>query len=354
MMGLTHAAIAATGAALLMQTTDPLTLGLAVIGSQLPDLDTSTSLIGQLCYPISHRLEDCYPHRTITHSVLATAAIALVSFGVWFFVREKLGFGIAVAAALPLGHVLSTFSDTCTKQGVQLFWGLTDDPVWCVFGMNPRRRLRTGGTAEYWVVAIVVLVLAVTLNLNAQGGLKQVATDKLNLNDPTVEKTYNESAATNHIWATIEGYKASDRAPFTGRLLVIGEESGFVVMSEVGAVYKIGDGIVSEKLKTEPGDAATTTLSAIAFDDEETVPKLQQLVTQHQGSLVLLTGQLSVDFAEDVPVELQPDQLQTLRVTGDTVTLNYCPIEKAIALLNDQWSIGQLNVKIISPSPWGA
>jgi len=352
MMALTHAAIAAAGTALALQTADPLVIGLAVLGSQLPDLDTSTSVIGQICWPISHWLEDRYPHRSVTHSLLATAAIAVISAGLWVFVREIFNFStpMQMAIALPLGHVLSVFSDTFTKQGVQLFW---PEPAWCVMGLNPRRRLRTGGTNEYWVLAVTIAVLAVVLNFNIQGGITQVATDSLNLNDPTVEKTYNSNASTNHVWATIEGYKASDRAPFTGRLLVVGEESGFIVMTETQAVYRVGDGVVADKVKTEKGDHAQTTLEAIAFDDEETVPRLLTFEGQHKGAIILLSGQLSVDFAEEIATELQPDQLEVLAVTGDTVTLNYCPIEKAIAVLKDQWAIGQLNVKIISPSPWG-
>jgi hypothetical protein len=46
------------------------------------------------------------------------------------------------AAALPLGHLLSCFSDTFTKQGVQLFYLY---PAWAVSVSNPRRRLKTAG-----------------------------------------------------------------------------------------------------------------------------------------------------------------------------------------------------------------
>jgi inner membrane protein len=51
-------------------------LGLAVIGSQLPDLDTTTSTIGKIFFPISSWIEDRFPHRSVTHCLLATAAIA--------------------------------------------------------------------------------------------------------------------------------------------------------------------------------------------------------------------------------------------------------------------------------------
>ena len=48
MMAITPAAIAAAGNSLILGTANPFNLGLAVLGSQLPDLDASTSLIRNL------------------------------------------------------------------------------------------------------------------------------------------------------------------------------------------------------------------------------------------------------------------------------------------------------------------
>ena len=72
-MSITHATIAAAGTSLIIGTADPMALGLAVLGSQLPDIDTTTSTIGKICFPISSFLEDRFPHRSITHSLLTTA-----------------------------------------------------------------------------------------------------------------------------------------------------------------------------------------------------------------------------------------------------------------------------------------
>ena len=146
MLSITHASIASAGTSLILGTADPLPLGLAVIGSQLPDLDTTTSTIGKIFFPISSWIEDRFPHRTITHSLLATAAITLVSLSVNYFWLQG---DIKSAIALPLGHLLACFSDTFTKQGVQLFY---PEPVWAVSVSNPRRRLKTGGAGELWVL----------------------------------------------------------------------------------------------------------------------------------------------------------------------------------------------------------
>ncbi len=58
MMAVTHAMIAAAGTSLILGTASPMTLGLAVLGSQLPDLDTTTSTIGKIFFPISSWIED--------------------------------------------------------------------------------------------------------------------------------------------------------------------------------------------------------------------------------------------------------------------------------------------------------
>ena len=104
-MAITHAAIAAAGVSIVLATGQPLDLLLAVVGSQLPDLDTSGSLIGQVFYPVSHWIEARYPHRSVTHSFLASGVIFLVSacvsqvwLGSWW--------GLV---ALPLGHLLACF-----------------------------------------------------------------------------------------------------------------------------------------------------------------------------------------------------------------------------------------------------
>jgi inner membrane protein len=144
MMALTHGAIAAAGTSLILSTANPMALGLAILGSQLPDLDSTNSTIGKIFFPVSSWIEDRFPHRSVTHSLLATAAIAVLSLSIGYYFLGN----IWMAIALPLGHLLACFSDTFTLQGVQLFY---PDPAWAVSVSNPRRRLKTGGAGELWV-----------------------------------------------------------------------------------------------------------------------------------------------------------------------------------------------------------
>ena len=86
-----------------------------------------------------------FPHRSVTHSPLATATIAL-----------------------PLGHLLACFSDTFTKQRVQLFY---PEPVWAINVSNPRRRLKTCGAGELWVLGIAISLLTLGIYLANGGGI---------------------------------------------------------------------------------------------------------------------------------------------------------------------------------------
>ncbi len=332
MMALTHCAISAAAVGFALSTTEPLPMAMAILGSQLPDLDTSTSIIGQVFFPVSRWLEQKFPHRTLTHCFLATIAIAICSLPL------KFQFGMKVWLALFLGHLISCFSDTFTKQGVQLFW---PQPVWCVFGSNPNRRLTTGGTGEYWVLVGAVALIAVNVNLTNAGGVVMVASNTLGLRGEAVN-TYNENAASREVWANVDGVFARDRTPADGKYLVIDAVgSEFVLMSTDGKVYKTGTDIITEKITTTTGKPQTNQLLTLAFDDEN---PLEQLATIQPGKLTFVSGQLTVDFPEDIPVE----QSNVYQLSGSTIKFNYCSLAQVVELVKDQYVIGTLTVKIIN------
>jgi inner membrane protein len=342
MMALTHSAIAAAAAGFSLGTTDPLVMGMAILGSQLPDLDTSTSLIGQICFPVSRWLEARFPHRTLTHCFIATAAIALVSFLLW-----RSGLDWKAAAALPIGHLVSCFADTFTKQGVQLFFPAS---AWCVFGSNPNRRLTTGGVGEYWVLAGAIALVALNIHLTGSGGIVRVAGQSLGLKSEAIS-TYNQSAASQQVWAKVEGVYASDRTDASGKYFIldtVGNE--FIVLDRNGKIYQTNQQILTTKVTTEVGATAQTQIQTLTFDDEDAVPKLQQLKASHPNAAIFVTGDLTIDFPEDVELPV-PTGYPTAQVSGATLKLSYEGIEKAIELLTEQYAIGSLGVKVISPAP---
>lgn len=120
----------------------PATVGAAVAGSLLPDIDHPKSWLGRRLLPISLPLTMLVGHRGITHSLLAVVGMA--------FVLTFYG-GVAggVVTALCIGYVVHLSGDFVTNSGIPLFW-----PI--------KRRYRlplatTGGFVEPLIVLAVVV-----------------------------------------------------------------------------------------------------------------------------------------------------------------------------------------------------
>ena len=262
-----HAAIATAGVSLLFSTADPLPLALAVLGSQLPDLDTTTSVIGQVCYPISSWIEDRFPHRSITHSLIATAAIAVIALPIGLYFGNW-----QVAAAVPVGHLFSCCSDCFTRQGVQLFWPV---PAWAISVSNPNRRLRTGSTGEYWVLVAAVGLLLLGIQLAGTGGVAQSMGSNLGLRDTAIA-TYNANAD-KAIYADIKGVWADDRSRADGEYLILKAQGNEFIVTDGSGIYLTGQNIIPESLKTRTGEPIQVSRETISFSDENPTEKFQQL-----------------------------------------------------------------------------
>ncbi len=278
MMALTHATIAGSVVSLALGDCSPLVLGCAILGSQLPDIDTSTSLVGSAAFPVSRWIEARYPHRSITHSFLATGAIAILALPLYLYVDWK------PWVALWAGHLVSIFSDTFTKQGVQLFY---PSPVWCVRGLNPRRRLTTGGTGEYWVLAAAVALLVFSFYTYTGGGLIFKASQTFGIKSAQ-ERIYNDNAGTRHVYANIQGARTSDRSPVNGRFWILGKSGSEYIITDGKQIYKTGESgqIVPSRLVAEPGAFATSKVYTLVFDDENPLTTFKALAENFSTALV--------------------------------------------------------------------
>jgi inner membrane protein len=113
------------------------------VASVLPDIDTGSSFIGRVLPLLTRFIERRFGHRTLTHS-LPFAALLSVLFLV------PLLAGIDLFACLLAGWVSHSLLDTCTPNGVRLFYPFSD--VRCVFpfdGNSPHRfRVATGSKID--------------------------------------------------------------------------------------------------------------------------------------------------------------------------------------------------------------
>lgn len=340
MMALTHAAIAGSAVSLVLGDCSPLVLGCAIAGSQLPDIDTSTSLVGSVAFPVSRWIEARYPHRSITHSFLATGVIALLSLPLYFYLGYK------PWIALFAGHLVAIFSDTFTRKGVQLFYPA---PVWCVRGLNPRRRLITGGPGEYWVLAAAVGFLVFSFYTYTGGGLIFKASQVIGIKSAQ-ERIYNQNAGTRHVYANIQGARTSDRASVKGRFWILGKSGSEYYVSDGKQVYKTGETgqIIPSRLVAEPGAFATSNIYTLIFDDENPLTTLKELGNKFKGQPVYLNGALQIDTPEEMKITANPNVLDTSKVNGTTYTQEFNPLNKAIAELEGQYATGQIQAKVFS------
>ena len=235
-----------------------------------------------------------------------------------------------------MGHLLACFSDTFTKQGVQLFY---PNPARTISVSNPRRRLKTGGAGELWVLGIAIA---------NGGGITIKVSQNLGLRDGIV-RIYNENAATNQVYASITGYWTSDRTNADGKYLIIGNEGKEFVVTDDKSVYKTGAQIITNRVTTTVGEATRTDIRNLTFNDEDAVPQLLELQQAYSGADIYLNRELTVDFPEDVRIPIEPNQMATAALSGNWYKFEYCSLDRAIALLKNQYVVGTVEVKIVQP-----
>jgi inner membrane protein len=106
--------------------------------------------------------------------------------------------------------------------------------------------------------------LIVGITLATGGGITQKVSQQLGLREGLVE-IYNQNAATHHVYAEIKGVKASDRSPISGKFFILGNAGSEFVVTDGKGVYKTNEQIITSKLTTEVGEAATTQVRSLCL-----------------------------------------------------------------------------------------
>ncbi|MGH8612420.1 MAG: metal-dependent hydrolase, partial [Gammaproteobacteria bacterium] len=148
----THVAFASAlylgGAALFEYETDPVGWAIACAASLLPDADLPTSKLGRALFWLSTRLEKRFGHRTITHSVIAIATLALLSSPL--LLVKPIYFWCVVG-----GYWSHIWIDMLNIRGADLLW---PSPIRLVMPGNRKYRVEVGSKAE--MVLLTSLVAA--------------------------------------------------------------------------------------------------------------------------------------------------------------------------------------------------
>ncbi|MGE5658476.1 MAG: metal-dependent hydrolase [Actinomycetota bacterium] len=342
-MAITHCVASVAVGSLALQTTDTTAIALLIAGSQLPDIDNTQSAVGRMVWPLARFFEERWPHRTITHSLWATVAIAVTSFAICKHLQSPHWL------ALPLGHFIAICTDTLTPEGVQLFW---PSPVWAVCGSNPNARIRTGSKGELMLLAFFAGLLSFSIWTIDTGGVKLWFNQLLGVRDGVMQ-TITASGGNKHIYIDIIGNFNSDRQAIKKRFWVIEQEGNEFIVADSEGIYKTGvtGQITAQRLVPQPGEPAQYQVIGLDFSEEEIAVKLQAIASANPSSLIFLTGILTIDSPEEVQLSINPKQLQTLKIVGNQAQLESCPIQWAISKLQLQFGSGSLKAKIVFPPP---
>ncbi|MDV2997627.1 MAG: hypothetical protein N4J56_007332 [Chroococcidiopsis sp. SAG 2025] len=348
MLGVSHLLISGTATSLILGTADPSVLLVGAIAGLLPDVDISTSPAGRVLPWVSTYFERRFPHRSCTHSLLATGVVAIAGYSLSLVLGEKV---LPYTTALSIGYFFGWFADVFTRGGVEMFY---PSPVRCVCPGNRKFRLRTGSNAEYGLLALLVAIAFLAFNINSSGGIL-TQFNRLIASPSGVEHLYNESGSTHLITAHIKGVQISDRSKVLGDYLIVeAHGQGFIVSSSTGQIYKAGTEpdaqIFTEKITADIGTPAITNVESVVLDEEELGEKLNPF-NRTTGAMVFVTGQLTVDDPESIRIIQDPRQFSTIRASGaGNITLEAAPLATVQQVLGDQFATGQLQIRSINVS----
>jgi len=135
------------------------------IAALLPDVDNPRSFIGRLLFFVSGPIDRRFGHRTITHSLLATAIVGGSAYLILYIVSHSLTQYATITATIVIAYFSHIFFDALTKQGVMIYYPAR---VWGVFPTRASWRIRTGSKPEivffvfFLVSALVFLPLGQT------------------------------------------------------------------------------------------------------------------------------------------------------------------------------------------------
>ncbi|HHP7245537.1 MAG TPA: metal-dependent hydrolase, partial [Elainellaceae cyanobacterium] len=298
MMSVTHCAIAICSTSIAIGTANPFVLLSAAIGSQIPDVDTTESFIGRLFFPVAKWLEERFPHRTITHSFMASGVVAIACVPL-FLIHWHYW------AAIVLGHFCGWFSDCFTKAGVAAFY---PSPARLVIPGNPRARLESKSPSEYWILAIALFLTVVSVNLISAGGISEQFALSFFSDSATAAEMFRKHGSERMVLVDVQGIHNYTSQAVSGSYVVIESTASDVIAEDPtnSKLYKIGSApdvqIRPTRIKTSLGDRLSIQAQEVALQEIAVSDWIARLP---QNAYV--TGSLLLDDIEDVllPVEIE-------------------------------------------------
>jgi inner membrane protein len=286
------------------------------------------------------------PHRSMTHSIVASAAVAIASYGTAIFIPQF----IPVASALTIGYTFGWFADCFTRGGVEMFW---PSPVRCVCPGNRNLRLKTGSNAEYFILCILIAIALSAFSINSKGGIL-TQFNRLIASTSGVQGVYNSSGSTHKIIANIKGVRAGDRSKVDGQFQIIQPNgTGFIVLEpKTNKLYKAAtepdSQIVIEQITADVSTPAITTIESVFVEDQvvgEAIGKFNRTNTN-----VFISGELMVEDFDTSTLPRDPYQFKFINASPSNIKLEAAPLKVVMKFLGDEFASGSLQIRSIVSS----
>ncbi len=208
----------------------------AALAAVLPDVDSDLSGVGRMVLPLARWIEKTYGHRTVTHSLLFMAALALLLLPVAFWDG-------GLYACFLTGYASHPFLDTMTLRGVRLFHPFSN--VRCVFPLevnHPGRYRTTTGSRTDVALGIFFLLACVPAFLIARQGYERfIRFTQRNIESAV--RDYNEFSRTHQVYAEILAHNLLTKEHLEGRFRVAGalDQHTLVFRDGAGRLRTLGN-----------------------------------------------------------------------------------------------------------------
>jgi inner membrane protein len=130
---------------------NPITLGVTIISSMLPDIDHIKSPIGKSVYPLARWINRKYGHRTITHGIPFMIVLTIIASAIETVFLNSSHYSTIIAIAY-FSHLVF---DMMTLQGVPLLYPFSKNPF--VLIGSPENRIRSGDWKKEGVVFCIFI-----------------------------------------------------------------------------------------------------------------------------------------------------------------------------------------------------
>src|SRR5262245_6805562 len=191
----------------------PAVVGWVLLGALLPDIDTPTSLAGRGCRPLAGWLERRVGHRTLTHSFLGLALVALPALSLaWIDPHWLLAF--------VLGYLSHLLVDAANPPGVPLLY---PSPVRAVFPGRESLRPTEGSRGEAIVCTAFVLGLVVLWPLHQIGFTRSLHI--LTRTTAGAIADFRRWEGTREVWADLDGHFRLSQRRLHRRVRILGIEN---------------------------------------------------------------------------------------------------------------------------------